>query len=231
MKNDEHISYGSGQPALERAAREVLDTELADLACTGSDAAAEHALGMLQDALNGQSAASAERVNLLNAIDGLMDFAPSCTGGGAGMVRGGEYIKKSEVVRAIRSCAAPVAQEPVDFEHRHAIKQGERNGAEDKYFEARPEFDNKQDRRLFCDGFDRGYEAAPNVAPVAAQLRVTDEMVTRFLGWHLPQDFVPDCGISFKPLGHPNGWPVGTNLFTDPQARAMLEYVLSGVQK
>jgi hypothetical protein len=28
------------------------------------------------------------------------------------------------------------------------IKQGERNDAEDRHFEARPECDNKQDRRL-----------------------------------------------------------------------------------
>lgn len=65
-------------------------------------------------------------------------------------------------------------------------------------------------------------------APVAAQPHVTDEMVTRFLGWHLPKDFAPDAGISFNPSPNPLCWPVGTNLFTDPQARAMLEYVLQG---
>lgn len=53
------------------------------------------------------------------------------------------------------------------------------------------------------------------------------QAVDRFLGWKLPQDFAPDCGISFAPLGHPNGWPTGTNLFTAVQARQMLEYMLS----
>ncbi|WP_433867062.1 hypothetical protein [Ralstonia wenshanensis] len=51
-------------------------------------------------------------------------------------------------------------------------------------------------------------------------------MVDRFLGWRLPDDFAPDCGISFTPLGHPNGWPVGTNLLTAAQAEAMFLHAL-----
>lgn len=51
--------------------------------------------------------------------------------------------------------------------------------------------------------------------------------VDRFLGWKLPQDFAPDCGISFTPMGHPNGWPIGTNLLTADQARQMFEHALS----
>lgn len=39
------------EPALFQAARAVLDTELGDLACTGSDAPAEDALGRLRDSL------------------------------------------------------------------------------------------------------------------------------------------------------------------------------------
>lgn len=54
---------------------------------------------------------------------------------------------------------------------------------------------------------------------------VTEEMVTRFLGWRLPEDFSPDCGISFTKRPR-NDWPVGTNLLTAAQARAMLEHVL-----
>lgn len=56
-------------------------------------------------------------------------------------------------------------------------------------------------------------------------------MVNRFLGWKLPQDFAPDCGISFKPLGHPNGWPVGTNLFTADQAKAMFEHCRAATER
>lgn len=48
--------------------------------------------------------------------------------------------------------------------------------------------------------------------------------VDRFLGWELPKDFGPDCGISFTPPRV--GWPIGTNLFTATQAKAMLTHVL-----
>ena len=57
-----------------------------------------------------------------------------------------------------------------------------------------------------------------------------DKMVSRFLSWKLPKDFVPDCGVSFTPF-HPNGTtqfePIGTNILTDDQARQMFEYVLA----
>jgi hypothetical protein len=53
-----------------------------------------------------------------------------------------------------------------------------------------------------------------------------NEMVDRFLQWRLPDTFAPDCGITFTKLNHPNSWPVGTNLLTAHEARAMLEHVL-----
>ena len=59
-----------------------------------------------------------------------------------------------------------------------------------------------------------------------------DVMVDRFLGWKLPEDFNPDGGISFKrtyndhlPMPMKNE-PIGTNLLTAIQAKAMLMYVL-----
>jgi hypothetical protein len=59
-----------------------------------------------------------------------------------------------------------------------------------------------------------------------------DMMVDRFLCWPLPRDFGPDCGISFDgrkddEWNKNKTWPVGTNLFTAEQARAMLQHVLS----
>jgi hypothetical protein len=62
-----------------------------------------------------------------------------------------------------------------------------------------------------------------------------DDLVNRFLSWRLPDDFAPDCGISFEPVAYKGngkplpvlGWPVGTNLLTAAQARAMLEHVLA----
>lgn len=63
-----------------------------------------------------------------------------------------------------------------------------------------------------------------------------DAMVNAFLTWKLPQDFHPDNYISFdpKPFATPpysNHWPVGTNLFTATQARAMVEHMLAAATK
>jgi transcriptional regulator with XRE-family HTH domain len=61
---------------------------------------------------------------------------------------------------------------------------------------------------------------------------VTDDMVSRFLCWPVPKDFFPDCGISFDgrkddEWNKGKTWPIGTNLLTAVQARAMLEHVLA----
>lgn len=57
-----------------------------------------------------------------------------------------------------------------------------------------------------------------------------DTMVDRFLGWRLPEDFGPDGYITFdreKAKQNSNFWPVGTNLLTATQARAMIEHMLA----
>ena len=56
-----------------------------------------------------------------------------------------------------------------------------------------------------------------------------EQMVDRFLGWRLPQDFAPDCGIAFDgrkddQWNSGKTWPIGTNLLTATQAREMFEY-------
>ena len=60
-------------------------------------------------------------------------------------------------------------------------------------------------------------------------------MVNRFLMWRLPENFNPDCGISFKQMyneGTPypaKHEPVGTNLFDATQAEEMVRYMVDGV--
>lgn len=65
-------------------------------------------------------------------------------------------------------------------------------------------------------------------------------MVTRFLGWKLPENFSPDAGISFNAefnveFNARNGLPaqrhqpVGTNLFDAQQAEAMVRYMIDGM--
>jgi len=97
-------------------------------------------------------------------------------------------------------------------------------------------------------GSGLGNEATKQVGEQLAQAyrevdRLTKEldrtlanMVDRFLNWRLPHDFAPDCGITFdgcKPdaLGYAPSWPVGTNLLTADQARAMIKYIIHGEVK
>ena len=59
--------------------------------------------------------------------------------------------------------------------------------------------------------------------------QVTEEMITRFLQWKLPQDFYPDCWVSFdREKAQEYQWPTGTNLLHAGQVREMLEFVLTG---
>ena len=76
--------------------------------------------------------------------------------------------------------------------------------------------------------------AAPT-EPQAHGLGITDDMVSRFLCWRLPSTFSPDCGISFDgrkddQWNKNKTWPVGTNLLSAIEARAMLEHVLAAPQ-
>lgn len=92
----------------------------------------------------------------------------------------------------------------------------------------------------YCQSEERLIELmdAALAATQEGQKLVTDEMVNRFLNWKLPENFSPDCGISFKKMHSENGpWgpqkhePTGTNLFDANQARAMLEYVFEQRQE
>jgi len=68
--------------------------------------------------------------------------------------------------------------------------------------------------------------------PVVAEVPDVKEMVNRFLGWKLPQDFYPDAGISFdRAYGEKWGMPIGTNLLTADQAKAMFEYCINYKEK
>lgn len=60
-----------------------------------------------------------------------------------------------------------------------------------------------------------------------------NQMVSRFLAWRLPEDFTPDGGISFTPMLYRAGYepilrePVGTNLLTFTQAKAMVQHMVA----
>lgn len=60
-------------------------------------------------------------------------------------------------------------------------------------------------------------------------------MVTRFLAWPLPDNFSPDGGVSFDPVGNKGTaheyqhHPSGTNLLDHTQAETMIRYLLDGL--
>lgn len=77
-------------------------------------------------------------------------------------------------------------------------------------------------------------EGAALALPAALTDAQIAAAVNRFLGWRLPDDFCPDAGISFKriyneksPFGPSTHQPIGTNLLTADQARAMFVYALN----
>lgn len=60
-------------------------------------------------------------------------------------------------------------------------------------------------------------------------------MVNRFLGWKLPENFNPDGGVSFEPVGNRGSQheyrnePIGTNVFDYTQAEAMVRHMIEGM--
>lgn len=88
-----------------------------------------------------------------------------------------------------------------------------------------------------CDEAMRFSQAALNASHAHQVLEsVPDDaealvkhMVNRFLGWKLPTNFNPDCGITFdKSRIHASSWPTGTNLIDASQAAVMVRYMLEG---
>lgn len=66
---------------------------------------------------------------------------------------------------------------------------------------------------------ERGW--LPHLRPLLA-MKITDEMVDRFLAWNLPKSVLPDLCVMDREYPH----RIGTNLLTAEEARQMLEHVL-----
>ena len=86
------------------------------------------------------------------------------------------------------------------------------------------------DRADALDAIDR--LAALASAPPAPAIDI-DAAANRLMMWRLPDDFSPDCGISFDgrkddEWNKNKTWPAGTNLFNVEQAKKMLGYALAG---
>ena len=81
------------------------------------------------------------------------------------------WIVKELIAKKEMQLAEPVKQEPVmDYERINALREGEQNGAEDAYFFVRPENDTPTSRKMFCQGFERGFhKGLEYAAPVDAK--------------------------------------------------------------
>ncbi len=82
--------------------------------------------------------------------------------------------------------------------------------------------------------FNYLFAAAPTL-PSVQEVPDVAAMVNRFLGWPLPKTFGPDCGITFDgrkddEFNKNKTWPIGTNLFTADEAKAMFEYCIGGAK-
>ena len=85
------------------------------------------------------------------------------------------------------------------------------------------------------DTLDQAVAAVRKLPPPDLEARIK-HMVNRFLGWKLPANFRPDCGIQFdaeaaQKLNPRNGLyePNGTNLFDATQATEMVKHMLEGL--
>lgn len=86
----------------------------------------------------------------------------------------------------------------------------------------------RRDLRVVFDGMKKAYIAEPEPSAKVADV---DAMVNRFLSWRIPDSFGPDCYVTFDRdrAKANNMWPVGTNIFTADEAKAMLKHVLTGL--
>ena len=84
-------------------------------------------------------------------------------------------VKQAKTIKEYQD-AEPVKQEPVmDYEYICALREGEQHQAEDSYFFVRPENDTPTSRKMFCQGFERGFhKGLKYAAPVSAKREWVD---------------------------------------------------------
>jgi len=63
----------------------------------------------------------------------------------------------------------------MDYEYICALREGEQHQAEDSYFFVRPENDTPTSRKMFCQGFERGFHKGLKYASPVRTKDLTDE--------------------------------------------------------
>lgn len=133
----------------------------------------------------------------------------------------------------------------IPFEYEKKIREGQKGGVVLVFVNGKDEEEVIKKSRFIVKIVDNfrdyteGIEAVikkPLLPSNTSMENTADEIVRkavdRFLGWRLPEDFHPDCGISFeREYNKGTGFegthePVGTNLFTATQAEEMIRFIL-----
>jgi len=96
--------------------------------------------------------------------------------------------------------AEQAEQEPLmDYERINALREGEQNGAEDAYFFVRPENDTPSLRKMFCQGFERGFHKGLKYAAPVQQVDLTDdELEAIYLKCNTPSEYTNAVIAAFK---------------------------------
>ena len=80
----------------------------------------------------------------------------------------------------------------MDYERINALREGEQNGAEDAYFFVRPENDTPTLRKMFCQGFERGFHKGLKYAAPVQQVDLTDDEIAQAVGSLLDEVYLAD---------------------------------------
>jgi len=86
------------------------------------------------------------------------------------------------VIRAARAQEQAEQEPMMDYERINALREGEQNGAEDAYFFVRPENDTPSLRKMFCQGFERGFHKGLKYASHVRTKDLTDDEIARWFG-------------------------------------------------
>ena len=95
----------------------------------------------------------------------------------------GKQLQSMKAITALREALSEQAeQEPLmDYERINALREGEQNGAEDAYFFVRPENDTPSLRKMFCQGFERGFHKGLKYAAPVQQIDLTDDEIQKWI--------------------------------------------------
>ena len=95
------------------------------------------------------------------------------------LIKANHFHDYEDEITALREALSEQAeQEPLmDYERINALREGEQNGAEDAYFFARPENDTPTLRKMFCQGFERGFHKGLKYAAPVQQVDLTDDEI------------------------------------------------------